>query len=51
MICTSCALLPIAAFGISLSFSDLYFIGLLITIASLCLYLYFYDIKKCKKCR
>jgi len=51
MICAACALLPIAALGIGLSFSDTYFMGLLITIFSLCLYLYLYEIKKCKSCR
>jgi hypothetical protein len=51
MICVSCAILPITMIGLGLSFSDSYFIGLLVTIFSLSLYLYFYDIKKCKSCR
>ena len=51
VLCLPCVLLPIAAIGIGLSFSDAYFIGLLIIIFSLTLYLYIYDIKKCKSCR
>ncbi len=51
MACLPCALLPLTALGIGLSFSDMYFIGILITIFSLSLYLYLYDIKKCNGCR
>jgi hypothetical protein len=51
MICIPCAILPLTAIGLGLTFSDAYFIGLLIIIFSLSLYLYLYDIKKCKSCR
>lgn len=51
MICPSCIILPIAALGISISFTDKYVIGMLLTIFSLSLYLYIKDIKKCKKCK
>ena len=50
MVCGSCVLLPVAVLGIGLSFNDAYVIGMLITILSLSLYLYFKEIKKCSKC-
>ena len=51
MICIPCALLPVTLIGLGLSFSDAYFMGLLIIIFSLSLYLYLYDIKRCKSCK
>lgn len=50
MVCGSCVLLPVALLGIGLSINDTYVIGMLLTILSLSLYLYFTEIKKCEQC-
>jgi hypothetical protein len=50
MICAACLAIPVVAIGISLSLTDKFVIGLLLTIFSLCLYLYFKEIKDCKEC-
>jgi hypothetical protein len=50
MICGACLAIPIVAIGISLSFTDKFVIGLLLTILSLCIYLHFKEIKECEQC-
>ncbi len=50
MVCGACLAIPVAVLGLGLSFTDKYIIGMMLTVFSLCLYLHFYEIKKCTKC-
>lgn len=50
MVCPSCLVIPLAAVGLSLTASDQYYLGLLLTVWSLCLYLHYKEFAKCKQC-
>ena len=50
MVCPACIVVPVAALGLSLTATDQYYLGVLITVISLCLYLHFKEFKKCDKC-
>ncbi len=50
MVCPSCIMLAPIAIGLGMSLSDSYYLGMLLTIFSLCVYLYYKDIKKCEEC-
>jgi hypothetical protein len=50
MVCPACIVVPIAAVGLTLTATDQYYIGLLITVWSVCVYLHYKDFKKCSEC-
>lgn len=51
MVCPSCIVIPIAAVGLSLTASDQYYLGLLLTVWSVCIYLHYKDLKACQQCQ
>lgn len=50
MVCPSCIVIPLAAVGVSLTATDQYYLGLLLTVFSLCVYLHYKEFKKCAQC-
>lgn len=50
MVCPSCVMLAPLAIGLGLSINESYYIGSLLTILSLCLYLYYKEFKNCEEC-
>lgn len=50
MTCPSCLAIVPLAIGLGLSLTDSYYIGVLLTLLSVCIYLYYRDIKVCKQC-
>ncbi len=50
MVCGACVVIPLAFIGISISLTDQYYVGLLIFILSLCIYLHYKEFKKCDEC-
>lgn len=50
MVCPACIVVPIAAVGLTLTAGDQVYLGLLITIWSVCVYLHFKEFKRCAQC-
>lgn len=50
MVCPSCLIIPVVAAGFALSLTDQIYLGYLLTVLSLCIYLHYKEIKKCNQC-
>jgi hypothetical protein len=50
MVCPACVVIPVAAVGLSLTAGDQYYLGLLLTVWALCVYLHYKDFKQCDQC-
>lgn len=50
MVCPAClAVLPLTL-GIGITFTNAYYVGLLVTLISVFVYLYYMELKKCDQC-
>lgn len=50
MVCPACVVVPLAAVGLTLTATDQYYVGLLLTIFSVAMYIHFKYLKKCSSC-
>ena len=50
MVCPACVVVPLAAVGLSLTATDQYYVGLLLTIFSVTVYIHFKYNKRCASC-